>query len=71
VIIVRYGDDVIVGFEHRDAAERCWGERRERCQQVTLELHPEKTRRIECGRFAADRRQRRGHGKPETFDSSA
>jgi hypothetical protein len=68
VIIVRYGDDFIVGFEHRDDAERFWGDLRERCQQFTRELHPEKTRLIEFGRFAAERRQRRGHGKPATFD---
>jgi RNA-directed DNA polymerase len=68
VIIVRYGDDFIGGFEHRDDAERFWRELRERFQQFNRELHPEKTQRIECGRYAADRRQRRGQGKPETFD---
>jgi group II intron reverse transcriptase/maturase len=68
VIIVRYCDDFIVGFAHRDAAERCWRERRERFQKFNLALHPEKTRLIEFGRYAADRRQRRGQGKPETFD---
>jgi RNA-directed DNA polymerase len=57
-----------VGFEHRDDAERFWAERRERFQQFHRELHPEKTRLSECGRFAAERRQRRGHGRPETFD---
>jgi RNA-directed DNA polymerase len=68
VSIVRDGDDCIVGVEHRDDAERFWGELRARVQKVTLERHPEKTRRIECGRVAAARRQRRGQGKPATFD---
>jgi RNA-directed DNA polymerase len=68
VIIVRYADDFLVGFEDRDDAERFWGERRDRLQQLALELHPEKTRLIEFGRFAAERRGRRGQGKPETFD---
>jgi group II intron reverse transcriptase/maturase len=68
MIIVRFADDVIVGFEHRDDAERFWAELRERFQQFHLELHPEKTRLIEFGRFAAERRQRRGQGRPETFD---
>jgi RNA-directed DNA polymerase len=60
--------DFIVGFEDRDDAERFWGELRDRLQQFALELHPEKTRLIEFGRFAAERRARRGQGKPETFD---
>jgi RNA-directed DNA polymerase len=68
MIIVRVADDAIVGFEHRDDAVRFWAERRERFRQVHLERHPEKTRLLEFGRFAADRRQRRGHGRPETFD---
>lgn len=68
VIIVRYCDDFIVGFEHRDDAEWFWRALRERFQQFNLELHPEKTRLIEFGRYAADRRQRRGQSKPETFD---
>jgi RNA-directed DNA polymerase len=67
VIIVRYCDDVIVGFEHRDDAERFWRELRERMGPFNVELHPEKTRLIECGRFAADRRRRRAQGKPATF----
>lgn len=68
VIIVRYGDDFIMGFEHRDDAERCWRELQERFRKFNLELHPEKTRLIEFGRFAADRRRRRAQGKPATFD---
>jgi hypothetical protein len=59
---------LIVGCEHRDDAERCWRERRARMGQCNLELHPEKTRRIECGRFAVERRKRRAQGTPETFD---
>ena len=65
---MRYGDDCIVGFEHRDDAERFGAELRERFRKFNLERHPAKTRRIEFGRFAAERRQRRGQGKPETFD---
>jgi hypothetical protein len=65
---VRYADAFLVGFEDRDDAERFWGERRDRVQQFALELPPEKTRLIECGRFAAARRARRGQGQPETCD---
>ena len=57
----------IVGFEHRDAAERFWRELRDRMGQFNLELHPEKTRLSEFGRFAAERRQRRAQGKPAPF----
>jgi RNA-directed DNA polymerase len=68
MIFVRYADDFIVGFQHeRDA--RCFlDEMRERLGKFALSLHPEKTRLIEFGRFAAERRQRRGLGKPETFN---
>jgi RNA-directed DNA polymerase len=68
VIIVRYGDDFIGGVEHRDDAERFWRELRERMGQFNVELHPEKTRLIAFGRFAADRRRRRAQGNPATFD---
>jgi RNA-directed DNA polymerase len=68
VVVVRYVDDFIVGFQHRLDAERCLAELKERFQKFGLELHPEKTRLLEFGRFAAERRQRRGGGKPETFD---
>ena len=68
VIIVRYADDFIVGFEHRDDAERFWRELQERFGKFNLVLHPEKTRLIEFGRFAVERRKRRAQGKPETFD---
>ena len=68
VIAVRYADDFIVGFQHRAEAERFLGDLRERFRQFHLELHPDKTRLIEFGRFAARDRERRGAGKPETFD---
>lgn len=68
VIVVRYADDFIVGFEHREDAERFLRDLTQRLGRFRLELHPDKTRLIEFGRFAAERRQRRGQGKPETFD---
>lgn len=68
VIIVRYADDFVVGFEHQQDAERFLEELRKRFAKFNLELHPDKTRLIEFGRFAAERRRRRGLGKPETFD---
>ena len=68
VIAVRYADDFIVGFQHRHEAERFLEELRERFRQFHLELHPDKTRLIEFGRFAARERACRGEGKPETFD---
>jgi group II intron reverse transcriptase/maturase len=68
VIVVRYADDFIVGFEHRADAERFMGELRQRLATFHLELHPEKTRLLEFGRYAAERRQRGGNGKPETFN---
>src|SRR5499427_4161093 len=67
VIVVRYADDLVVGFEHRTEAERFLEEFRERLAKFGLELHADKTRLIEFGRFAARTRQRRGKGKPETF----
>jgi RNA-directed DNA polymerase len=67
VIIVRFADDFVVGFEHRDDAERFHADLRERFAQFALELHAEKTRLIEFGRFAARDRKARGRGKPETF----
>src|ERR1017187_3450470 len=67
VIVVRYADDLVVGFEHRAEAERFLREFRERLAKFGLELHPEKTRLIEFGRFAARNRKQRGEGKPETF----
>ena len=67
VIVVRYADDLVVGFENRMEAERFLREFRERLAKFGLELHPEKTRLIEFGRFAALNRERRGERKPETF----
>jgi len=68
MIIVRYADDLIVGFEHETDARRFWDAMRERLQEFALSLHPDKTRLIEFGRFAAANRRRRGLGKPETFN---
>jgi RNA-directed DNA polymerase len=68
MIIVRYADDMILGFEHEADARRFWGMMQERLEKFALSLHPDKTRLIEFGRFAAGRRQRRGLGKPETFN---
>jgi RNA-directed DNA polymerase len=68
VIIVRYADDFIVGFQHRAEAERFLTELRERFAKFGLELHPEKTRLLQFGPFAAEDRRRAGKGKPETFN---
>ncbi|MGH8566393.1 MAG: group II intron reverse transcriptase/maturase, partial [Gammaproteobacteria bacterium] len=68
VIIVRFADDYIAGFEHREDAERFLHDLRDRFAQFALELHPEKTRLIEFGRHAALDRRKRGDGRPETFD---
>jgi RNA-directed DNA polymerase len=68
MIIVRYADDIVCGFEREQDAKRFMAELRERFERFSLMLHAEKTRLIEFGRFAADRRARRGQGKPETFN---
>lgn len=68
VIVVRYADDFVVGFEHREEAEQFQQELAERLKKFNLELHDEKTRLIEFGRLAATNRARRGAGKPETFN---
>ena len=68
VIVVRYADDIVVGFEHQAEAERFVAAMRERMAAFGLRLHPEKTRLIEFGRFAAANRRARGLGKPETFN---
>lgn len=68
VILVRYADDFVVGFEHRGEAEQFQRELTERLGKFNLELHADKTRLIEFGRFAATNREKRGEGKPETFD---
>jgi RNA-directed DNA polymerase len=67
VIIARYADDIVVGFEHESDARRFWDAMRKRLEEFSLSLHPDKTRLIEFGRHAADRRAQRGLGKPETF----
>jgi group II intron reverse transcriptase/maturase len=67
VIIVRYADDFVVGFEHRDDADRFLAALRERFAKFNLTLHPEKTRLLEFGRFAARDRARRDEAKPATF----
>jgi RNA-directed DNA polymerase len=68
VVVVRFADDFVVGFEHREEAEQFLAELRERFAQFGLTLHPDKTRLIEFGRFAAANRRGRGDGKPETFN---
>jgi group II intron reverse transcriptase/maturase len=68
MIIVRYADDLVVGFEHESDARRFWDAMRERLQEFSLSLHPDKTRLIEFGRHAAIKRKQRGLGKPETFN---
>jgi RNA-directed DNA polymerase len=68
VIVVRFADDFVVGFEHRYEAEQFLAALQQRFAQFGLELHPEKTRLVEFGRWAARDRQRRGGGKPETFN---
>jgi group II intron reverse transcriptase/maturase len=68
VAVIRYADDVILGFQHQTDADRFLENLRERLGMFGLELHPDKTRRIEFGRFAEQNRERRGEGKPETFD---
>src|SRR6201988_383689 len=68
VIVVRWADDFVVGFQYRSEAERFHGELAERFANFKLKLHPEKTRLIEFGYFAANNRKRRGQGKPETFN---
>jgi group II intron reverse transcriptase/maturase len=68
VVVVRYADDIILGFQHQAEADRFLENFRERLGKFGLELHPDKTRRIEFGRFAEQNRERRGEGKPETFD---
>ena len=67
MIIVRFADDIVVGFEHESDARRFWDAMRKRLEEFSLSLHPDKTRLIEFGRYAAARRAQRGLGKPETF----
>jgi RNA-directed DNA polymerase len=68
MVIVRYADDIVVGFEHEADAHRFLDAMRTRLEEFALSLHPEKTRLIEFGRHVADRRAQRGLGKPETFN---
>ncbi|MBI5251620.1 MAG: group II intron reverse transcriptase/maturase [Desulfomonile tiedjei] len=68
VVIVRYADDFVLGFQYQAEAERFLGDLRERLERFGLSLHPDKTRLIEFGPSAAPRRRRLGQGKPETFD---
>ena len=67
VIMIRYADDIIVGFQHESDARRFWNAMRDRLGEFSLSLHPEKTRLLEFGRFAAQNCKRRGRSKPETF----
>jgi group II intron reverse transcriptase/maturase len=68
VVVVRFADDFVVGFQHRHEAEQFLNALRERYAKFGLELHPDKTRLIEFGRFAEQNRGRRGEGKPESFN---
>src|ERR1700726_1903170 len=68
MIIVRFADDIVVGFQRKSDAVRFWAELIERMRKFGLGLHPEKTRLLEFGPFAAENRKKRGEGKPETFN---
>ncbi|WP_235914752.1 reverse transcriptase domain-containing protein [Brucella tritici] len=68
VIIVRYADDSVIGFQYEGEAQRFLQALRERLAQFGLQLHPEKTRLIRFGRYAARNCRERGIRKPETFD---
>jgi len=68
MIIVSFADDIVVGFLRKADAERFWAELSKRMRKFSLELHPEKTRLLEFGPFAAANRKKRGQGKPETFN---
>ena len=68
MVIVRFADDFVAGFQHLGDAKQFLKDLRERFAKFNLELHPEKTRLIEFGRFAARHRSERGLPKPETFD---
>src|SRR5256884_280904 len=68
MIIVRFADDVVLGFQAKSEADQFRAELTERMRKFHLELHPEKTRLLEFGPFAIDNRKKRGEGKPETFN---
>ena len=67
MIMIRYADDLVVGFQHESDAHRFWDAMRDRLREFSLSLHPDKTRLIEFGRFAAQNCKKRGRAKPETF----
>ena len=67
MIVIRFADDIVLGFQYKSDAEGFWAELVQRLRKFGLELHPEKTRLVEFGRFAARDRHRRGDGNPETF----
>ena len=67
-LIVRYADDFVAGFQYRGDATRFLRDLGDRLRKFGLSLHPDKTRLVEFGRFAEERRRRRGEGRPETFD---
>jgi group II intron reverse transcriptase/maturase len=68
VVVVRFADDIVLGFQVQSDAERFWAELKERFQKFALELPPDKTRLLEFGPFAVRNRKGRGEGKPETFN---
>lgn len=68
VVVVRFADDIVVGFQVKSDAERFWAELAERFRKFHLELHPEKTRLLEFGPYAVENRKKRGLGKPDTFN---
>jgi RNA-directed DNA polymerase len=68
VYVVRYADDIVMGFQHEVDAVRFQADQRQRLEHFGLELHPDKTRLLRFGRFAEERRRERGQGKPETFN---
>jgi len=68
VIVVRFADDIVVGFQLKSEAERFWAELAERFRKFQLELHPEKTCLLEFGPYAVGNRKKHGEGKPETFN---
>jgi len=68
MIVVRFADDIVLGFQVKTDADQFRAELADRMRKFNLELHPEKTRLLEFGPYAIDNRQRRGEGKPETFN---
>ncbi len=68
IIVVRFADDIVLGFQYKSDAERFWKELEERFRKFRLELHPDKTRLLEFGPYAVDQRKGRGQAKPESFN---